>query len=110
MLTHNIVASTRNGEDAPLIAPGAENVGQAQILTELSKPFELEGLFGAADAGAFAGRNDDDVPMLADEDGDIFWDAVEDPMDEDGYVVVLRMGGRPFSCLLFIEQYTNGIR
>lgn len=85
MLIHNIVASTRNGEDAPLIAPGAENVGQAQILTELSKPFELEGLFGAADAGAFAGRNDDDVPMLADEDGDIFWDAVEDPMDEDGY-------------------------
>jgi len=103
LLTHNIVASTRNGEDAPLIAPGAENVGQAQILTELSKPFELEGLFGAADAGAFAGRNDDDVPMLADEDGDIFWDAVEDPMDEDGYVVVLRIGGRSFSCLLFIE-------
>ena len=23
--------------------------------------------------------------MLADEDGDIFWDAVEDPMDEDEY-------------------------
>lgn len=39
---------------APVIAPGAETVGQAQILTQLSKPFELAGLFGAADAGAFA--------------------------------------------------------
>jgi nuclear GTP-binding protein len=28
-------------------------VGQAQILTELGKPFELEGLFGAADSRAF---------------------------------------------------------
>jgi len=48
------------------------------------KPFELEGLFGAADAGAFGSRDNDDVPMVADEDGDIFWDAVEDLMDEDG--------------------------
>jgi len=83
-LIPSTVASTRNGEDAPVIAPGAENVGQAQILTELSKPFELEGLFGAADAGAFGSRDNDDVPMVADEDGDIFWDAVEDLMDEDG--------------------------
>ncbi|KAF8423182.1 P-loop containing nucleoside triphosphate hydrolase protein [Boletus edulis BED1] len=37
-----------------VVAPGAETVGQAQILTDFSKPFELAGLFGAADAGAFA--------------------------------------------------------
>ncbi|KDR73039.1 hypothetical protein GALMADRAFT_252454 [Galerina marginata CBS 339.88] len=79
------VPSTRNGDDAPVIAPGAENVGQAQILSQFSKPFELEGLFGTADAGAFAGRDNDDVPMVADEDGDIFWDAVQTPeaMDQD---------------------------
>ncbi|PCH34588.1 nucleoside triphosphate hydrolase protein [Wolfiporia cocos MD-104 SS10] len=35
------------------VAPGAENVGQAQIVTEFSKPFSLQGLFGDADAGAF---------------------------------------------------------
>lgn len=41
----------------------------------------MEGLFGTADAGAFAGRVDaDDVPMgMVDEEGDMFWDAVEDP-------------------------------
>ena len=49
----------------------------------------MEGLFGDADEGAFVGRKDDeDLAMLADEDGDIFWDAVEgpysEPMDEDG--------------------------
>jgi len=74
------VPSTRNGDSAPTIAPGAENVGQAQILTAFSKPFELEGLFGAADAGAFSKRQNDDFPMGAmDEDGDVFWDAVESP-------------------------------
>ncbi|KAG9311822.1 P-loop containing nucleoside triphosphate hydrolase protein [Chiua virens] len=46
------IPSTSGG--GAVIAPGAENVGHAQIVTELSKPFELEGLFGAADAGAFA--------------------------------------------------------
>jgi nuclear GTP-binding protein len=35
------------------IAPGAEAVGHAQIITELGKPFELAGLFAGADAGAF---------------------------------------------------------
>ncbi|GLB42893.1 putative 50S ribosome-binding GTPase [Lyophyllum shimeji] len=72
--------------DAPVIAPGAENVGHAQILSEFSKPFTLEGLFGAADAGAF-GEGTGDVPMNAevDEDGDMFFDAVEgDAMEEDG--------------------------
>jgi hypothetical protein len=39
-------------------------------------------------AGAFGGGKDDEDS--ADEDGDIFWDAVEgpysEPMDEDGWV------------------------
>ncbi|KAH0835746.1 P-loop containing nucleoside triphosphate hydrolase protein [Lanmaoa asiatica] len=62
------------------VAPGAETVGQAQILTELSKPFELAGLFGAADAGAFASEDaradevvmgddtaEDEAEMVADD-------------------------------------------
>lgn len=82
------VAATRNGEDGPMIAPGAENVGHAQILSQFSQPFTLDGLFGAADAGAFGGRGNDDAAMMADEDGDVFWDAVQGPdeMDEDGWV------------------------
>ncbi|KAA1470739.1 P-loop containing nucleoside triphosphate hydrolase protein [Dentipellis sp. KUC8613] len=39
-----------SGSLAPQIAPGAENVGQAQILTQLGQPFMLAGLFGEADA------------------------------------------------------------
>ncbi|KAG6892210.1 hypothetical protein C0992_001466, partial [Termitomyces sp. T32_za158] len=75
---------------APVIAPGAENVGQAQIVSSFSKPFELMGLFGAADAGAFS----ENVPMdgLVDEDGDIFFDAEEAGdavMADDGYIVFL---------------------
>ncbi len=75
--------STRNSNAGSTIAPGAESVGQAQIVSEFSKPFELEGLFGAADAGAFSGRVEmDDTPMgMVDEDGDVFWDAVEGPGD-----------------------------
>ncbi|KAF8129048.1 P-loop containing nucleoside triphosphate hydrolase protein [Boletus edulis] len=46
------IPSTAGG--SAVVAPGAETVGQAQILTDFSKPFELAGLFGAADAGAFA--------------------------------------------------------
>ncbi|KAF9545042.1 P-loop containing nucleoside triphosphate hydrolase protein [Agrocybe pediades] len=76
---------TRNGEAAPVIAPGAENVGQAQILSEFSKPFTLDGLFGAADAGAFGDHNEDEQ-MLADDDNDVFFDATEGPdaMEQDG--------------------------
>lgn len=48
------VVQTASGAE-PLIAPGAEQVGQAQIVTEFAKPFELAGLFGVADAGAFGG-------------------------------------------------------
>ncbi|KAG5634932.1 hypothetical protein H0H81_000298 [Sphagnurus paluster] len=87
-LIPSVVPSSLGGSssNAPVIAPGAENVGQAQILSSFSKPFELEGLFGAADAGAFGGGTGD-VAMDADvdEDGDVFFDAVEgDAMQEDG--------------------------
>ncbi|KAF8151643.1 hypothetical protein B0H34DRAFT_728416 [Crassisporium funariophilum] len=84
-LIPSFVPSSLNTGNAPVIAPGAENVGQAQILNEFSKPFALEGLFGLADAGVFGDGGDDDR-MIADEDGDVFWDAVEgsEPMDEDG--------------------------
>ncbi|KAJ8517896.1 hypothetical protein ONZ45_g4991 [Pleurotus djamor] len=75
-LIPSVVASSSSA--APSIAPGAESVGQAKILTSFSKPFELEGLFGAADAGAFGGATD----INMDEDGDVFFDA-EEGMDED---------------------------
>ena len=72
-----IVQPSRNAE--PQIAPGAENVGQAQILTGFSKPFELEGLFSAADAGAFTEGGDMQVDGGGDADGDeMFYDAQED--------------------------------
>ncbi|KAG6810954.1 hypothetical protein H0H92_009657 [Tricholoma furcatifolium] len=82
-LIPSVVPTYLNPSDAPMIAPGAENVGQAQIVTEFSKPFELAGLFGAADAGAFGGGSSEDMKMDADrdEDGDVFFDAEEGPDD-----------------------------
>ncbi|KAF6762499.1 hypothetical protein DFP72DRAFT_1164431 [Ephemerocybe angulata] len=56
-----------SGAVEPIIRPGAEQVGQAQILTTLSKPFELGGLFNAADAGAFGAK---DVQMEAEAIGE----------------------------------------
>ena len=43
-----------------MIAPGAENVGQARIVTELGKAFAVEGLFGMVDQGAFGGGSTHD--------------------------------------------------
>lgn len=63
---------------ATLIAPGAESVGQAQILTEFAKPFELAGLFNAADTGAF-GSADEEM-----EDAEQELQPKPDMMDEDG--------------------------
>ncbi|KAI0743336.1 hypothetical protein C8Q80DRAFT_1180367 [Daedaleopsis nitida] len=63
------------------IAPGAETVGQAQIVSEFAKPFMLEGLFGAADAGAFGASGD--AEMAEAEDG--LAGGGEDEMDEDGH-------------------------
>ncbi|EIW53047.1 uncharacterized protein TRAVEDRAFT_75218 [Trametes versicolor FP-101664 SS1] len=61
------------------IAPGAETVGQAQIVAELAKPFSLDRLFGAADAGAFGFEPPADVEM-GDEETEDF----PEEMDEDG--------------------------
>ena len=63
------------------IAPGAEDVGQARIVTELSKPFELGALFQGADEGAFGDNPDDEMAM---DDGDE--GQVEVDMDEAVYV------------------------
>lgn len=77
-MTQSLVVGS--GGEAPSIAPGAENVGQARIVSQFSQPFQLfEDIFGAADATAFA----DDEHMNVDEDGDMFFDAVEEPMEED---------------------------
>ena len=48
-----------------MIAPGAENVGQARIVTELGKAFAVEGLFGMADQGAFGGGSTHDGEDMA---------------------------------------------
>ncbi|KAG6833960.1 hypothetical protein H0H87_007971 [Tephrocybe sp. NHM501043] len=78
-LIPSVVPTNPNSSSTPVIAPGAENVGQAQILNTFSKPFELAGLFGAADAGAFGGGSEDNMALDAnvDEDGDMFFDAEE---------------------------------
>ncbi|THH31687.1 hypothetical protein EUX98_g2494 [Antrodiella citrinella] len=49
------IPTTVSTAEGAVIAPGAENVGQARIITEYSKPFEVEGLFSIADQGAFGG-------------------------------------------------------
>ena len=70
----SIPSTVRNGGDRA-IAPGAENVGQAQIITELSKPFTLDGLFGDADHNAF------DIEMEGTEDLDVKVER-EEPMED----------------------------
>ncbi|KAJ7096388.1 P-loop containing nucleoside triphosphate hydrolase protein [Mycena epipterygia] len=78
----SLIPSTVGSGAGAIIAPGAEQVGQAQILSAFSQPFSLPGLFGDADAGAF-GPGAGDVAMDADEDGDVFIDA----MDEDEFAM-----------------------
>jgi nuclear GTP-binding protein len=65
----SIPSTIRSGGDR-VIAPGAENVGQAQIVTELSKPFTLDGLFGDADYSAFDTTTGDaeDSAMAVEQD------------------------------------------
>ncbi|KAI0764200.1 P-loop containing nucleoside triphosphate hydrolase protein [Trametes elegans] len=75
----SLVPSTMPGA-SDQVAPGAENVGQAQIVTEFAKPFMLDGLFGAADAGAFGGDTPADAEMADEPETE---EAVES-MDEDG--------------------------
>ncbi|KAI0746018.1 P-loop containing nucleoside triphosphate hydrolase protein [Earliella scabrosa] len=77
----SLIPSTVPGNSSQ-VAPGAETVGQAQIVSEFSKPFTLDGLFGAADAGAFGGEpGDAEMAEAEAEEGD--GDGVES-MDEDG--------------------------
>ncbi|KAJ7733733.1 P-loop containing nucleoside triphosphate hydrolase protein [Mycena maculata] len=78
----SLIPSTVGSGATATIAPGAEQVGQAQILSSFSAPFSLPGLFNDADAGAF-GTDTGDVAMDADEDGDVFVDA----MDEDEFAM-----------------------
>ncbi|KZV75020.1 P-loop containing nucleoside triphosphate hydrolase protein [Peniophora sp. CONT] len=64
----SLVPSTIAGPTGaePQIRPGAEHTGEAQILTTLSAPFSLAGLFGDADAAMDAEPNPDDAAMDAD--------------------------------------------
>ena len=59
----------------PIIAPGAENVGETQIVTSFAPAFDLGGLFNQADKGAFG-----DYDM----DGGVGEETQEEYMDEDG--------------------------
>ncbi|KAG1878992.1 P-loop containing nucleoside triphosphate hydrolase protein [Suillus subluteus] len=64
------VPPTIHPSSMPSATAGAETVGQAQILDSFSKPFELAGLFGTADAGAF----NENPPMqeeVAMDDGEV---------------------------------------
>lgn len=75
----SLIPSTISGPEHQ-IAPGAENVGQAQIVSEFSKPFALEGLFGVADEGAF-GVDVGSERMVVADDAD---EETVEGMDEDG--------------------------
>lgn len=63
--------NTGNG-DQDMIAPGAEDVGQASIVKEMAPAFDLGGLFSRADAGAFEGGDaemeDAEKPQVITED------------------------------------------
>ncbi|KAG2337125.1 P-loop containing nucleoside triphosphate hydrolase protein [Suillus weaverae] len=77
------VPPTIHPSSLPSATTGAETVGQAQILSSFSKPFELAGLFGTADAGAF----NENAPMqkeVAMDDGEINNDIVA---QESGMIV-----------------------
>lgn len=50
------------------IAPGAEDVGHARIVTELGKAFELGALFQGADEGAFSENADAEMAYQEAED------------------------------------------
>ncbi|KAI1791556.1 hypothetical protein LXA43DRAFT_1010761, partial [Ganoderma leucocontextum] len=69
----SLVPSTVPGTGGAQVAPGAENVGQAQILTELSAP-PTPGAFGGGGDGADAVMEDDADAFVPDE---------AESMDED---------------------------
>lgn len=74
----SLIPSTVVESGERTVAPGAETVGQAQIVSEFSTAFTLDGLFGAADAGAFGGSVDQDAMELEEPE------QVVDLMDQDG--------------------------
>jgi nuclear GTP-binding protein len=65
------------------VARGAEEVGKAQIIVgEMGQPFVLEGLFGAADEGAFgSGRADEEMGEEGHDEGEV---QGAELIDEDG--------------------------
>ena len=52
---YGLVGDKMEGE-AEVIVPGAEDVGQAKIVSGFAPAFDLGGLFSQADAGAFEGE------------------------------------------------------
>lgn len=70
------IPSTVRSSGDHSVAPGAEGVGQAQIVKELSKPFTLDGLFGDADRDAFDAE-------MGDREGSVTTMQQEEPMDDD---------------------------
>ena len=77
----SLVPSTVPGTEGAQVAPGAENVGQAQIVSEFAPTFTLAGWFGAADEGAFGESVDEEMQSemeLADTP------EAGESMDEDG--------------------------
>ena len=47
------IPTTVSTASGAVVAPGAENVGQARIVGQFGQPFEIQGLLGMADQGAF---------------------------------------------------------
>ena len=63
--------SPPNQGQGTAIVPGAEDVGQAKIVTELAPAFDIGGLFNQADSGAFdCEMQDGDDRMNQDQDQD----------------------------------------
>ncbi|KAH8105284.1 hypothetical protein BXZ70DRAFT_920196 [Cristinia sonorae] len=63
----SLIPSTVTTSEGTVVAPGAENVGEARIVTEFGKAFEIEGLLGMADAGAFGAESEE---MAVEEEED----------------------------------------
>ncbi|KAI0783164.1 hypothetical protein C8Q75DRAFT_785156 [Abortiporus biennis] len=82
-----------------IIAPGAENVGQARIITEFGKAFEVEGLFGMADQGAFGSKQGEANDMVMEEDPgvgkDVFMEDSGSQMVEDTSIHSLKRRHSP---------------
>lgn len=77
-----MLPSSSTGE--AVVAPGAENVGQARIINQFGKAFELNGLFGLADDGAFNPDSDQNMAVEDEaQEDDTLMDNAADHMVED---------------------------